>query len=55
MSRDAISTLDWNAIEDAVNIVVAGRAKRIDGEGWRVYIVIGPVVRIDVPINHQGE
>lgn len=52
MSRDTISLLDWEAIEDAVNVVSTGRAKRIDGEGWKVY-VIGTVIRIDISTNHQ--
>jgi hypothetical protein len=52
MSRDVIAALDWNAIEDAVNIVTAGRAKRIDGEGWKVY-QMGTIVRIDISLNHE--
>jgi hypothetical protein len=52
MSRDVLSALDWDAIEDAVNVVAAGKAKRIDGEGWKVYAA-GTIVRIDLSLNHQ--
>jgi hypothetical protein len=51
--REVVRDLDWEAIEDAVETVATGRAKRIDGEGWKVYMVVA-VVRIDIAINNQG-
>jgi len=47
-----LEELDWEAIEDACDNVARGRAKRIDGEGWKVYAA-GTIIRIDIQVNHQ--
>lgn len=46
--------LDWEAIEDATVNVANGRAKRIDGDGWKVYAA-GTMIRIDISINHREQ
>jgi hypothetical protein len=38
---------DWVDIIEATERIADGHGKRIDGEGWKVYMV-GSVVRIDV-------
>ena len=53
MSRITAQTqLDWAAIREAVTSVANGRAKRIDGEGWKVYVA-GTIVRIDISVNKE--
>ncbi len=46
--------LDWDAIEDAVVNVANNKAKRIDGDNWKVYSA-GNIIRIDIHINHQEQ
>jgi len=50
--RELVRDLDWDAISDACEMVATGVAKRIDGEGWKVYLA-GTVIRIDIATNHQ--
>lgn len=40
----------WKAIAAAVELVLAGGAERVDGEGWKVYRV-GAIIRIDLGRN----
>lgn len=42
--------IDWEAIADAFQFVLNGRAKRLDGAGWSVYEV-GSVIRIDIRVK----
>ncbi len=37
----------WESIQDAFAYVLAGKAKRLDGDGWTVYAA-GTIIRIDV-------
>ena len=41
---------DWDSVADAFALVIAGKAKRIDGAGWSVYAVGANVIRVDVRI-----
>ncbi len=38
---------EWDKILDAIHTVAHEGAKRVDGEGWKVYTV-GTVIRIDI-------
>jgi len=38
----------WDNIKNAVSSVLAGKAKRIDGNEWTVYAVGSNVIRIDL-------
>jgi hypothetical protein len=39
--------IDWKRLIAAVELVAAGGAQRVDGDGWKVYRV-GMLVRIDL-------
>ena len=41
----------WKAIEDAYLYVLAGKAKRLDGDGWTVYAVGSNLIRVDVRVK----
>jgi hypothetical protein len=57
MTREEVKVrddIDWDAVEDACVTVACNKAKRIDGENWKVYSA-GTVIRIDIQINHHQE
>lgn len=38
----------WDKIKSAIQLIMADKAKRIDGDGWTVYAVGSTVLRIDL-------
>jgi len=38
----------WDAIKFAIDTILSGQAKRIDGDGWLVYAVGDNIVRVDI-------
>jgi hypothetical protein len=44
----------WADISDAVELVEQGKAKRIDGDGYKVYVVPGGITRIDLPTKETN-
>lgn len=39
--------IDWEKLRAAVELVQAGVADRVDGDGWKVYRVV-QIIRIDL-------
>jgi len=39
--------IDWEKVQQAVQIVENGVADRVDGDGWKVYRVVA-IIRIDL-------
>jgi hypothetical protein len=48
---EAVTNIDWSAIEDAYAFVLAGKARRLDGAGWSVYAVGANVIRVDIRVE----
>lgn len=46
--------INWEHVRDAVEAVLDGPAKRIDGEGFKAYRVPGGIVRVDVLPEQKG-
>lgn len=50
---DVFITKEWLRIVEAVSLIRAGKAHRIDGDGFKAYRVKDGTVRIDLPpIEH---
>jgi hypothetical protein len=46
--------INWEHIRDAVEAVLDGPARRIEGTGFKVYSVPGGIVRIDLKDQMKG-
>jgi hypothetical protein len=51
--REFIRDMDWEDLADAVELVATGKAKRIDGECWKIYMVPGNIIRVDIALNNH--
>lgn len=45
----------WQAVADATNLVMTSGARRVDGEGFKVYTVPSGITRIDIPAKQPNQ
>jgi len=43
----------WDKIKEAVNLILLGDVKRVDGKGWTAYAVGSNVIRIDLKVEEM--
>lgn len=50
-----MNTIYWQAIADAVGLIEAGKATRIDSDSpaFKAYKAPGHVIRVDIPLEGQ--